>query len=665
MNPSGESEDASGGVSDLSTSAPGPGRAAGAGSAVPNRAVSSQSTDLPQRRPVERARSGRLPAPGVEAAARGRDSALEDAELARKLAVVAFVRVAVVTVSLAAFLAFGQPAATEFANWRYVLVVATYGLSIVYAVMLRYRAVVLLLAYAQIVLDTGLITLLVALTRGIESVFAFVYVFIVLGACLSLYRRGAIVAAICYFLFFGTLVLVQVDSHINLLPGVDFGPALFSFVMYSVGIALIAVLASKLAEKALATRRELAAAESDYQELAELHAAILRSLPAGLMTVEGDGTISFANEAACAILAVPPDEIIGRPLAAIVPRMARRYETAAAQAGIVGGHRERFEESHRRGDGRNIRLGFSFAPLGGAARVSEGEQAKGSIAVFQDVTEIVRLKEAYERAERLATVGKVAAGLAHEVRNPLASMCASIEVIKAAVEPPEPLRRLMTNVVNEADRLNALISEFLEFARPREPRRTLVDVSRIAADVIELFRNDQLLAGIEVDIQLAPNVQGLVDRDQVRQVLWNLVKNAAEAMGQQGADGSGGSGGGGRLVVSTRQNQDDIEIMIRDSGPGIPAELMKRIFDPFFTTKNRGSGLGLAISHSIVQAHDGRILLESKAGEGTEVTIVLPACTRGPGKLRPEETSGGLEVPELIGPAAGLEPASNMSQEEW
>jgi two-component system sensor histidine kinase PilS (NtrC family) len=546
----------------------------------------------------------------------------ESAELARKLAIVAFARVAVVTVTLGALFVFSEvhPASSSeeaVAGWQYALIAVTYALSIVYALILRYRMAVLGLAYVQIVLDSIIGTVIVAMTGGIESVFAFVYVFVVLGAAITLYRTGAIIAAVCYFLLFGTVVLLQEDGGIRVLVPVEFGHAMFSFLMYSVGIGVVAMLSSALSQQALITGRRLAERESDYAELAELHASILRSLPAGLLTMDAEGVVRFANDAAMGILALKLEELIGQPLSAVVPSMGRRWRTRSGQLGSDA-LRERFEESVKRPDGRTIRVGFSFAPLGHAGH------PLGSIVVFQDVTEIVRLKDAYERAERLATVGKFAAGLAHEVRNPLASMCASIEVLKTALTPPEPMRRLMSNVVSEADRLNALISDFLAFARPREPNRVETDVSQLVHGVVELLKNDKLLSAVSIELALADDVRALIDRDQLRQVIWNVAKNAAEAMASSKQRQ-------GKLFVETRARRTTLEIVIRDTGPGVSAEHMKRIFDPFYTTKERGSGLGLAISHAILQAHGGRILLESKPGEGAQVTIILPRIHRSTG----------------------------------
>lgn len=536
----------------------------------------------------------------------------EDTELARKLESVAFVRVIAVSLSLAILFVFAQnsPHPENVTTWQYALIAATYALSGGYALMLRYRPVALLpLAYLQIVLDTSIVTFLIVMTGGIESPFTFVYVFTVLGASTMLYRRGAVIATLCYFLMFGTLVLLQVDVGIDGLPHVEFGRAMFAFVMCTSGIMIVGVLSSTLAEKLKIAGRELAERQIDYEELEELHAAILKSLPAGLLTIDAEGAVRYANEAAMSIFKRTEEQVVGAPLVQLSPSMAEYWDPTSTAIERQG-PRERYEATHQRPDGKTIRIGFSFAPLG--ARVGG---SSGSVVVFQDVTEIVRLKDAYERAERLATVGKMAAGLAHEVRNPLASVCASIDVLKQTLNPPESTKRLMNNVVKEADRLNGLITDFLEFARPREPNLKPTDVSALMSGVIDMLKNDPALKEVALEQRLERGLSALVDPDQLRQVVWNLARNGAEAMAESAQK---------VLSVGARRSGDAVELTFADTGPGIDPDKMKQIFDPFFTTKERGTGLGLAITHSIVAAHGGRILVENRVEAGTEVTVSLP-----------------------------------------
>jgi two-component system sensor histidine kinase PilS (NtrC family) len=272
----------------------------------------------------------------------------------------------------------------------------------------------------------------------------------------------------------------------------------------------------------------------------------------------------------------------------------------------VSNARERFETEQARPDASTIRLGFSFAPLG----LVDG--GSSSILVFQDVTDIVRLKEAVERSERLALVGNLAAGLAHEIRNPLASMCASIHVLKGTLTPPQGLASLMENVIREADRLNALITDFLAFARPRSLSQRELDLSLLVSNVVEVFRTGPEVGSIAVELDLVPKLMISGDPDALRQVLWNLLRNAAQAVEGQG-----------RISIHTRQTAEAAEIVIEDSGRGIPSEQLGAIFEPFFTTKDGGTGLGLPIAQSIIGAHHGRILVSS-GQKGTEFVVQLP-----------------------------------------
>jgi two-component system, NtrC family, sensor histidine kinase PilS len=533
--------------------------------------------------------------------------------LVRKLISVAVARVVIVTLSLGALFAIAQlkPPETvrDISEWEYLLIGFTYLLSLVYAGLLRYRALVTALGYAQIGLDATIVSVLVMMTGGIESVFTVTYVFVVLGAAITLYRKGALAATLGVFFLFGTVVLMQVQRTVPVMPRVDLQNALFAFGTQVVGILVVALLASMLTERLRIADLVIEEKKIDLEQLEELHAAILRSLPAGLMTVDEDLTIRYANESALSILRMTWDQLDGQKLLLAVPFMGRAWnERGLSDHPLLPGRmRERFERSYVSPDGTVMKIGFSFAPL------SLGRRS-GFIVVFQDVTDIVRLKEAVERAERLATVGKFAAGLAHEVRNPLASMCASIDVLEQSLDPPDAMKRLMGNVVKEADRLNELITQFLSFAKPRELKAKEADLSALVRSVVEMFRHEGVAANLHLDLFLADDLTAAIDEDQVRQVVWNLIRNASEAMTETG----------GTLTIRTFEQDGEAVLVVRDTGVGLPPEQARSVFDPFFTTKQGGSGLGLAIAYSIVESHGGSMSFQSQVGVGTEVTVRLP-----------------------------------------
>jgi two-component system sensor histidine kinase PilS (NtrC family) len=253
------------------------------------------------------------------------------------------------------------------------------------------------------------------------------------------------------------------------------------------------------------------------------------------------------------------------------------------------------------------------------------------VVIFQDVTEVVGLEEELRRNARLAGVGQLAADIAHEIRNPLAAISGSIEVLRSE-QPPEPKGeggRLMEIVLREVDRLNALITDFLQYARPAPPKLEAIRVTELLGEVVEVFRVGAAPeVGVEIETGGALQVEG--DEAQLRQVVWNLLQNAAQAI-----EGEGSIRVAARSVPAAqaplrdgRSAQRDeslvVEIAVTDNGRGIDPEVAERVFDPFFTTKRGGTGLGLATVHRIVESHSGVVQLESRQGEGTTVRILLP-----------------------------------------
>lgn len=543
-----------------------------------------------------------------------------DGELHQKLVLVAAARVVVVTLALLFLAASTRYRSDEelkaMPTWQFVLIGSVYAISIVHGIVLRYPRLWLPLAYFQTGLDALIVSILVLMTGGVHSVFSFAYVFPVLASAITLYRGGALSATVASTLMLGAILTAQFHGELGGLAPSEVTPAIFSFVMWTLSLAVIAVLASALTEKLRATGLRLQERESDLAALEQLHAQILRSLPAGLITVDDQLLVRYANEAAEGILGRARDDILSRDLGELLPEMAERCRSQ----GPLPGRRDRPEVRYVRPDGAEIRIGFSFGPL----RLESGEDL-GHVVVFQDLTEIARLKAAVSRAEQLATIGKFAAGLAHEVRNPLASMCASVSVLESKLSPPPALARLMRNVVREGERLDGLVTDFLALAKPRAARRERCDLGQMVREVAALFAADPRWSHIEVDLSQCHAEEAAVDEDLFRQVIWNLVKNAGEAMMDTG----------GILRVRTGGDAELLTLTIEDTGPGMDEQQLARIFDPFYTTKDAGSGLGLAVTHSVIEAHDAEIDVDSAEGCGTTVSIRVP-----------RELSAVMPVPE-------------------
>ena len=226
-----------------------------------------------------------------------------------------------------------------------------------------------------------------------------------------------------------------------------------------------------------------------------------------------------------------------------------------------------------------------------------------------------------KRIEKLALVGELAAGIAHEIRNPLASMSGSLQMLEGEDQSESDRRRLLTIIGRELDRLNDMVDDFLRYARPHPGRPAPVDLSRLIENNLRMFQNQADLDGrIHIELDLQPGLIVYFDPHQLEQIMWNLLKNAVEAMP-----------GGGTLYLTAGLDEEipDMAVLaVGDTGQGIEPGNLSRIFDPFFTTKGRGSGLGLSIVHRMLEGGGGRIEADSRSGRGTWFTILLPLASR-------------------------------------
>jgi two-component system sensor histidine kinase PilS (NtrC family) len=359
------------------------------------------------------------------------------------------------------------------------------------------------------------------------------------------------------------------------------------------------------------TGERLKEREVDYAALSEFHGSILRGMSAGILTTDVQGRVSFMNSAAEQILSVRFDMIVEQPLRTWFPRLAEAVEDSLSKG--VG----RGEVDEKDGRKEERRLSFVANPLTRASekRRQRGRRMEPGLAILlEDQTALKAMQEAVRRGDRLAAVGQLAAGLAHELRNPMASMSGAVELLSRGQGLSTAERRLMEIVMREAERLNALVTDFLAFARPTPTQLQPTDIAALADETLGVFRHGPSVTHVELTRSGAASMRIMADAAQLRQVLWNLVQNAADAMHGEGAitvDVSLTSAGMCRLAVS-------------DTGPGIPEENLQRLFEPFFTTKEKGTGLGLAFVHRIVEAHHGRVEVQSSPGQGATFAVILP-----------------------------------------
>jgi two-component system sensor histidine kinase PilS (NtrC family) len=532
-------------------------------------------------------------------------------ELGQRLVALTGVRLLIATALLCATIwlthgpspvSFGRPM-----EWLLYAIVATiYGVSLVAMLSLRrgrsYRAFALGLA-GDVLSSTGL----VYLTGAAESIFTVLYPLSIVNGAIGGGRRGAWTAAAWSTVAFLGLAVCTEVRWIPLPVLLEREPLPLSRLAINLGanvgaMFLTAQLAAQLAHALVGAHRRLEKAETELSVLSALHAEIVRSIPTGILAVDEESRVTFLNPAAEEICELGSEALRGRPLADHLPDFARVVEEARAQSG-------RGETTLSRKDGGHRIVGYSVAPLLG----TELGERTGSVLVFQDLTELRRMEQQVRRADRLAALGEIAAGLAHEMRNPLASMSGSIGLLTAGAGLPEKDRRLLKIVQREAERLELLLRDFLSYARPTEPRLRPLSLRELVEEVTTLLRPTLPPRGIALEVELGADARVRADGGQLKQVLWNLLANAVDATPE-----------GGRVRVALSRNGSEAVVAIADTGAGISSEDLPRIFTPFFTTKERGTGLGLAIVHRIVEAHGGTIQVQSAPGEGSTFMLAMP-----------------------------------------
>ena len=482
-------------------------------------------------------------------------------------------------------------------------------------------------ARVQIGIDVAIVTALVHFSGAHGSLFAFLYAVIVVYGALLFERWGAIGAASLSAVCYGA-VLATTPA-----PGGDLGwVELFATWGVHVGaIFLVGALATMLARELRRTGQALESRTDDLLRLQNLHERTVESLMSGLATTDPRGVITYFNPEAEQITGIPAFEAEGRHVDEVIPDVSE----LAFDMTPASGSPQRARMQFRNWQGRELHLGVA----GSILRDEDGEAA-GHVLIFQDVSAVVEMERQLRRSERLAAVGELAAKMAHEIRNPLAAISGSVQVLGAGLREDErdPERdRLMEIVVREAHRLGDLIQDFLHYARPRPPGNEPVPVDALLEEVTGLCESS-LPDGVELVMDGPSGLVAAGDPDQLKQVLWNLCLNGIQAMpeggrlevgahpvlaepSQAGSEaGRNGDGGDARSGDTPRW----VEIVVADSGVGIPLELQEQIFEPFFTTKKEGSGLGLPTVHRIVESHGGRLQVESRPGEGTTIRVSLP-----------------------------------------
>jgi two-component system sensor histidine kinase PilS (NtrC family) len=538
----------------------------------------------------------------------------------------------------------------------YALLGLTFGLSLLYSLALRSQRRLRLQGLLQLGMDLGLVTLVVHFTGGPDSAFPFMYIFVIFTAANLLKRRGSMAVAILSSGLYGVLVA---GEWRHLIPSVEFagtidtarppGYAVYQVLVHTVAFLAVAILSSHLVDRLRQTGQELEKRGLDLRNLQALHQAIVANISSGLLTLDLAGRVIAFNEAAERITGYSFSDLRDRPWQgtafAVCPTLAEFF--ARPDAPLPSSAAEVYLT---RRDGRVIPLGIACSPLRG-----ESGDAMGVVAIFQDLTERKQVEEQLRRADRLAALGQLAANIAHEVRNPLAAISGSVEVLREDLVFTEQNRDLLEIILREARRLKLITGRFLDFAKPQPLLFRPCAVRPLVEETLHLLaKSSEYHPETTWSItEEPPDLLALADSDQLRQAVWNLCLNAMQAMPEGGTlsvslrlapkrDGQLVNWPIGQLEKTETADQRDhltarpldhstspsednewVEIAFQDTGRGILPGDLDRIFDPFYTTRAGGTGLGLAIARKILESMGGRIEATSRPNVGTTFRIWL------------------------------------------
>jgi two-component system sensor histidine kinase PilS (NtrC family) len=469
--------------------------------------------------------------------------------------------------------------------------------------------------------DVVYYTVLIYFTGGGSSPFSLIYIFPIISSGILHFRRGALLIASASALLFGLLINLEqygilpdsgwpwVPSWAGRSPGYALWVMVVNFTVYF----LTAMLSSSITEQLQRTRVSLNLRETDYRRLSELHSSIVRSIPSGIATTDAEDRITFVNASGTRLLGRSLSDLIGLPISEVFPVIDDGVSASSVRRRTFG----TVKEIH----GQKARLDVTVSDLKG-----NDEVPSGRLVIFEDVTHLRSMEDRVKASERQAALARVAASMAHEIRNPLAAVRGAAELLAQSSSGLTEEKKLLNIITRESDRLNSLIGDFVLTVTPGRTHRNRVMLNALVEETAGLFSKDATVNGrITLHTLVDKQVEVEGDSRRLKQALWHLLLNAAEA---------GGDGGVIRVTLESKGNSGQAVVKVQDSGPGIPPEIRDRIFEPFTTTKEGRKGLGLAIVLSIAEAHNGTIDIETAPTGGTVFVLRLPLASAESDKVQ-------------------------------
>ncbi len=524
--------------------------------------------------------------------------------LTRRLKYLVAYRLVFTTALLGSFIFFeiGHNA-FPYTEYIFKLVVFLYAVNIVYLAVLN-RVKPLVLAYVQFLIDVLSVISLIFFTGGIESWFSFILPLVVIAASIVLNRRAGFVTAILGSILYGVMLDLQYYGLIRLpySPAFQEKDFLYNIFSHFLALFLSAYLMGYLSSRLESTTESYEQKVIDYRDLSLFNKEVVDNVPSGLLTTDLVGRLLFFDKAAEEITGKMASAIRGEDIRNIFHFLQDDLEINRTDGEIPYGQSRRV-------------VGLTVTKL----RNSEGVHT-GYIGIFKDLTEVKRMQEEMRRQEKWAMIGEMSANMAHEIRNPLASLRGSVDMLKNSSLTTEQKNSLMEIALSEMDRLNRIITDFLSYSKPTRPEMEHLDLRESLDEMLEVL-GAAVPEKVRLDTDFEDEVQIYGDPHRLRQVYLNLALNAFDAMG-----------GEGTLSIRSYKLGKYAGVCFSDTGPGVPYENREKIFFPFFTTKETGTGLGLSIAARIVEDHGGMIRLDSDACEGSAFTVFLP--------LNGEKTNG-------------------------
>ncbi|MFN3739413.1 MAG: two-component system sensor histidine kinase NtrB [Thermodesulfovibrionales bacterium] len=476
-------------------------------------------------------------------------------------------------------------------------------MSISSLVALRYIKKIKPFAYLQLILDSLLIIALIFMTGGVESWFSFIMIINVIAGAIVIGRSAGFIIATILSILYGGLIDLQFYRVIPLPydPTLKVTHFLYNIFIHISALYLVAYLTGYLTSRLESASRNLAETQHDLTELKALNTMIVENVPSGIVVVNHKGKIIAFNNHAELVTGLKRQNVIGRDLLEVFPFLKDHFSNLNAQTSDFRFRTEGILET--RGNQRIIGITIN---------TFKSDDSRGLIGVFQDLTEIKKAEEETKRREKLAAIGELSRNIAHEIRNPLASLKGSVEMLLENKISEGQKRKLMEIAIKEMDRLNKIITDFLLYTRPAPINLKTFDLIKLLDEVVLMLKSSSKAKGIDITRRGPDSLIIRADENQLKQVFLNLGTNALEAMPE-----------GGKLSISVLKERESVKINFSDTGHGIRQEDIDKIFYPFYSTKEEGTGLGLSIAYKVIEEHRGKISVRSN-NTGTNFEVTLP-----------------------------------------